>query len=161
MRTGSPSTDITKLLSTFTSHSRTSLNPFHPVVAFGTLLVFSSSDKFDKIFISLVESIIDLVLRTSHTLVINAFALQAVVFTASWASVVVKVLFDLKHSCTACGWTPSCWPIFFHKFVKTEFLELFFQFRICVLLNVTDFYNTATFFEGAFDICFTIIDLWF
>ena len=159
MRAGSPSTDIAKLLPTLASHSRTSLNPLHPIVAFGTLLVFGSFDKFNKIFISLIESIIDLVLRTSHAFVINTFALQAVVFTASWASVVVKVLFNLKYSCTACGWTPSCRPIFFHKFVKTEFLEFFFQFRVCVLLNVTDFNNTTAFFEGAFDICLTIIDL--
>ena len=160
MRTGSSSTNIAELLSTLARHSRTSLNPFHPIVAFRALLVFGSSDKFNKIFISLIESIIDLVLRTSHAFMINAFAFQAVMLTASWASVVVKVLFDLENCCTACAWTPSCRPIFFHKFVKAEFLKLFFQFRICVLLNITDFYNAAAFFKRAFDICLTIIDFW-
>ena len=126
MWTSCTSTNVTKFLSTFTSHSWASIISLDPIITLRTLLKFGSFDKFNEILVIFIESIVDFVLGTSHSLMINASTFQAVVFLTSWTSIVIKPFLKLKNSCTSCSWTPSSWAIFFYKFIKTKFLEFLF-----------------------------------
>lgn len=74
MRAGGSSAFITKLLSTFAGHSRTTIVPFYPKLASWTLFVLGSIHEFDEVFIVFVEAIVDFVLSTSHTVVVLTLA---------------------------------------------------------------------------------------
>lgn len=89
MRACSPSAIIAKLLSTFTRHRTATIIPLHPILALRTLLELSSLHKLDKIFITLIESIINSILSTSHPRVILALAPETIMFFTSRTSVII------------------------------------------------------------------------
>ena len=89
MWTSRPSTTITELLPAFTSHTRTSLRSLDPIVAFGTLLESSSSHELNKLFVIFVETIIDSILGTGHSMMIFTFTLQAIVFGADRTLIII------------------------------------------------------------------------
>ena len=136
MRTGCSSTDIAKLLSTLASHSRTPFSSFDPIVALGALLVFGSFDKLDKVLVSLVEGIVDLVFCTAHSMMVQTLAFKAIVLYAGRTLIVIKLFVELEYRSAACSWTPSCGSIFFHKFVEGELLKLLFHFWAGILIDV-------------------------
>ena len=106
MRAGSPSANVAKLLAAFAGHCRTPLHSLDPVVALGALLILGPSDKLNEVCISLVEGVVDLVLGTGHSLMVDTLALEAVVLRTCWASVVVEILLELKDSSAPCGGAP-------------------------------------------------------
>ena len=89
MRTGGSSTDITKLLPTFTGHSRTTFCSFNPIIALRTLLKLGPSDKLNKISIIFTESVVDLIFSTGHSSVIETFTFEAIVLATSRTTIVI------------------------------------------------------------------------
>lgn len=107
MRAGGSSAIVTKLLSAFAGHGRTAVIPLHPKLAARTLLVLGSLHELDKVLVIFVETIIDLIFSTGHSVMVLAFASQTVVFVAGWTTIVIELLEledCLATSCRApCG----------------------------------------------------------
>ena len=89
MGTSSSSTVITKLLATFAGHCRATVISFHPKLASWALLVFSSTHKFDKVLIVFVETVVYLILGTSHTIMILTLAPQTIMLFACGAAIII------------------------------------------------------------------------
>ena len=70
MRTGSSSTDIAELLTTFASHSWATFCSFDPIITLRTLFKLSALDELNEIGIIFAESVVNFVLSTGHSSVI-------------------------------------------------------------------------------------------
>lgn len=70
MWTITSTTIITKLMSTSTRHSTTSLRPFNPIFTFRTLFKFSTSNKLLKFSIIFTITMTDSILSTTHSMMI-------------------------------------------------------------------------------------------
>ena len=138
MRTGSPSTFITKLLAAFTGHCWAAIVPFDPKLALGALFVPCPLDKLDEIFIILIKTVIYLVFSTGHAVMVLAFTPQTVMLRTGRTSVVIQLFVETKHSSTASSWTPGGWcMIHLHEFIKWKFLKFLLQNPINMGIDVT------------------------
>lgn len=70
MWTITSTTIITKLMSTSTRHSTTSLCPFNPIFTFRALFKFSTSNKLLKFTIIFTITMTDSILSTTHSMMI-------------------------------------------------------------------------------------------
>ncbi len=144
MRTGCSSALIAKLLTAFAGHCWATLISFHPEIAFRALFESGSFDEIDKILIVFVECIADFIFGAGHSVVINAFAFEAIMLRAGRAPIIIKFFIKLENSCTASSWAPSGWCIvLLYKFIEAEFLIFFLQIWIWILENISNVQNST------------------
>lgn len=107
MRASGSSAVVTKLLSAFAGHGRTAIIPLHPKLAARTLLVLGSLHELDKVLIIFVKTIIDLIFSAGHSVMILAFASQAIVLIAGRTTIVIQLL-ELEDCLASSCRTPCC-----------------------------------------------------
>ena len=131
-----PSTIVTKLMSTPTCHRATSSCPLNPKITLWALFKFSSFYKLLKLPIIFSVRMWNSIFGTGLTIMIVASTSQAIMLTTNRTSIIVNLFFSSENRCTSWSRTPrDMLVIGLNIVVKTKFIISLSWLAITALVN--------------------------